>query len=173
LWVRSPPKNLKKTFCLNRNPRKKWRFFFPERCTCLWRPLFSCPPSGNISSVAWLWSFVVKHVSSSPGGDPKISKIVFSCESDPDKNGQSKMRGSHARCSYSGVMSAVLAQVALGPLGRLWPLGSIPGGWGLACSPVCFWTRAAAPGIHLAPSKPPIRVKMGQRNSTPAWCHAP
>ena len=38
------------------------------------------------------------------------------------------MRGPYARYSYSGVKSAILAQVELGPLVKLWPVGSIPGG---------------------------------------------
>jgi hypothetical protein len=75
-------------------------------------------------SVVWLWSFVVKHVSSRPGNDPKISKIIFPWESGSDKNGQSKMRGSDARCSYTGVRSAIL----------LSPGGTGSAGKAMACS---------------------------------------
>jgi hypothetical protein len=53
---------------------------------------------------------------------------LFPWESGSDRNGQSKMRGSDAQFSYAGVRSAILAQVALGPLVKLWPIGSIPGG---------------------------------------------
>jgi hypothetical protein len=35
-------------------------------------------PSENISPAAWSWSFVAKHMSSRPGIDQKMSKIVFS-----------------------------------------------------------------------------------------------
>ena len=35
-------------------------------------------PSENISPAAWSWSFAVKCMSSRPGNDPKMSKIVFS-----------------------------------------------------------------------------------------------
>ena len=80
------------------------------------------------------WHVVVvifgqQHVSSRPEKKTqKMSKIIFPWESDSDKNGQSKTRGSHPRHSYAGVWSAILAQVALGPLVKLWPTGSIPGG---------------------------------------------
>jgi hypothetical protein len=57
-----------------------------------------------------------------------MSKIIFSWESGSDKNGQPKTRSSRARCSYSGVWITILTQVALGPLVKLWPVGSIPGG---------------------------------------------
>ena len=60
----------------------------------------------------------------------------------------------------SGVPS-YLAQVALGPLVKLWPVAFDPRG--VTYSPLCFWTRAAAPGIHLVASKPSIRVQIGQR----------
>ena len=81
--------------------------------------------------MVWLWSFVVKHVSSRPGNDQKMSEIIFPWESDSDKNGQSKMRGSDARCSYTAVRSAILAQVVptLGPLAKLWPEVRSPGGY--------------------------------------------
>ena len=95
---------------------------------------------------------------------------LFPWESGSDRNGQSKMRGSDAQFSYAGVRSAILAQVALGPLVKLWMAYRFDPR-GVTYSSLCFWTRAAVPGIHLAASKPSIRVQIGQRGPILPWHH--
>jgi hypothetical protein len=93
----------------------------------------------------------------------KCRKLFFSCESDSDTNGQSKNEG--VMCEFHP------SPCGTGPAGR--GMASWFDPRGVANSSLCFWTtsREAAPGIHLAPSKPPVRVQIGQRDPTSARHH--
>jgi hypothetical protein len=134
LWVRSTPqkKTSKKYFTQIGTPAKNGGggvrgVYVPVVTTIFYSSLLI----ETISPVVWLWSFVVKHVSSSPGNDSSfvvvcgktVRKLFFNGNSMLIKTVDQK-RGDHTPGVHTRApcMSSILAQVALGLPVEPWPL---------------------------------------------------
>ena len=133
------------------------------KCMAAW-DIFLPSALAQWHSCGHLWSNIQVQ---GPEMTPNV-EIIFPWESDSDKNGQSTMRGSDVQCLYTGIRQEYHPSPGgTGPAGRAMACRLEPRG--ITYSSLCFWTRAAAPGIHLGAPKPPIRVQIGQRGPTSPW----